>query len=84
METAPTPVFCTFHQIRSQSMAFHIPADGQIVVNVLHRKRFEISSKAAKNGSPAGSSGRQLSFIHFDPCRSSRRGDRFHDAFLAN
>ena len=41
IQTAPTPVFRPLHLIRSQSIAFHIPADGQKVVIVLNRKRFE-------------------------------------------
>lgn len=41
IETAPTPVFRTFHQLRPQSIAFRIPAHRQKVVIVLNRKRFE-------------------------------------------
>ena len=41
MKTAPTPVFRTFHQLRPQSIAFHIPAQRQKVVIALNRKRFE-------------------------------------------
>ena len=41
IETAPTPVFRTFHQLRPQSIAFHIPAHRQKVVIVLNRIRFE-------------------------------------------
>ncbi len=41
METAPTPVFRTFHQLCPQSIAFHIPAHRQKVVIALDRKRLE-------------------------------------------
>jgi hypothetical protein len=47
-------------------------------------KRFETSSQAAEKSSPAGSSGRQRRFIHFNSCRSSRHGDRALHAILAN
>jgi hypothetical protein len=47
-------------------------------------KRFELSIQAAERSSPAGSSGRQRSFIHFNSCRSSRHGDRELHAILAN
>ena len=35
IETAPTPVFRPLHQIRSQSIAFHIPALCQKVIIIL-------------------------------------------------
>ena len=41
MQTAPTPVLSSLHQIGSQSIAFHIPADSMEMGIVLNRKRFE-------------------------------------------
>jgi len=41
IETAPAPVFGPLHQLRSQSIAFHITAQSQKVVILLHGKRLE-------------------------------------------
>ena len=43
METTPTPVFRSLHQIGSQSIAFDIPAQGQKVIIIMHGKRLEAS-----------------------------------------
>ena len=41
MQTAPPPVLSSIHQIGSQSIAFHIPADDMEMVIALNRKLFE-------------------------------------------
>ena len=41
METTPTPVFRSLHQIGSQSIAFDVPAQGEKMIIILHRKRLE-------------------------------------------
>ena len=38
IQTAPPPVFSTLHQIRSQSIAFHITAQCQKVIIILYGK----------------------------------------------